>query len=249
MYIRDIKHRETKLMAEIPPVLLLNRGDLRDSSLDSSQMYMKLLMRLEHLQNLFFLERLLQRSGKVDAELLSVSFEMVSTTLIFWTNKDRLSTLRTDFEWLVCYFTSFICHHSHLESLHSSHLFDFKYCNDKDVSNILQVMAYAAPGGGILSLELLKPTFQDNHNEQNITRSKIIQQLSLLVGFLDWVGPSAPNADLCAACKTVVQRVLDQTLNGPVDTPPALDGLGWTFPTELDFNFDLLDTFDWMRPG
>ncbi|CCF43816.1 hypothetical protein CH063_13410, partial [Colletotrichum higginsianum] len=90
-----------------------------------------------------------------------------------------------------------------------------------------------------------------------LTRSSIIQKLSLLVGFLDWVSPTAPNGDLCADCKCIIQHVLDQALNGPAastssavdgDFPAALDAMDWDFSTQLDFNFDLLDTFDWLRP-
>lgn len=125
-------------------------------------------------------------------------------------------------------------------------------------------MAYAAPGGGILCLELLKPTLHGGNHPQNpkLTRSSIIQKLSLLVGFLDWVSPTAPNGDLCADCKVIIQHVLDQALNNPaaaaagasasadggVGLPAGLDSMDWDFSTQLDFNFDLLDTFDWLRP-
>lgn len=109
-------------------------------------------------------------------------------------------------------------------------------------------MAYAAPGGGILCLELLRSTFQGFHPKcTSLSRSSIVQNLSLLIGFLDWVRPSAPNGDLCADCKVVIQRVLDHNLNTTMDGGGALDTLDWGFATQLDFNFDLLDTFDWMR--
>ncbi|KAF5989657.1 hypothetical protein FBULB1_660 [Fusarium bulbicola] len=88
------------------------------------------------------------------------------------------------------------------------------------------LMAFAVPGGGILCLELLSPTFQGIHPKDNrLSRSSIIQQLSLLVGFLDWVHPSAPNGDLCASCKTVIQRVLDYHLNNmdPMSDVGSLD--------------------------
>lgn len=92
-----------------------------------------------------------------------------------------------------------------------------------------------------------------------------------MVGFLSWVTPEAPNADLCASCKVVIQHVLDHTLNnGPVLSQqdehqphqqhqqqqemnePFLSSLGDSiggFPDMegLYFNFDLMDTFDWMR--
>lgn len=139
-------------------------------------------------------------------------------------------------------------------------------------------MGFAAPAGGILSMELLKPTLPNGRHstDPRITRSSIVQKLSLLVGFLDWVNPSAPNGDLCSECKSVIQRVLDQTLitapslpesasasasesasagkqAGTADSlfaaPPEPLNLGWEdSPPQLDFNFDLLDTFDWLRP-
>lgn len=110
-------------------------------------------------------------------------------------------------------------------------------------------MAYAAPGGGILCLELLRPTFHGTHPDcPRLSRSTIIQTLSLLIGFLDWVRPSAPNADLCSDCKTIIQGVLDHNLNAPAGGTGALDTLDWEFPMQLDFNFDLLDTFGWLRP-
>jgi hypothetical protein len=64
------------------------------------------------------------------------------------------------------------------------------------------------------------------------------------------VEPSAPNSNLCHECKSVIQRVLDQTLNPvPPEGHAMPDVLDWDFSsTQLDFNFDLMDTFDWMRP-
>lgn len=121
-------------------------------------------------------------------------------------------------------------------------------------------MNYAAPGGGILCMELLRPTFAGSHHpsNSNISRSAIIQQLSLLVGFLGWVSPDAPNADLCASCRLVIQHVLDHTLNNTGPIPPQQgefqeqslgDTLGQVPDAEnLFFSFDLLDTFDWLRP-
>ncbi|KAG8410288.1 hypothetical protein J3458_018000 [Metarhizium acridum] len=108
------------------------------------------------------------------------------------------------------------------------------------------VMAYATPSGGILCMELLKPSFSGRHaRNPKITRSSIIQQLSLLIGFLDWIGPNGPNGELCANCSSVIQLVLDHTSNAPEDErwpPVRLD------TTQLDFNFELFDTFDWLRP-
>lgn len=91
-----------------------------------------------------------------------------------------------------------------------------------------------------------------------VTKSGIIQQLSLLVGFLDWVGPSAPNSDLCTSCKAVIQHVLDLAINGPPTPVPSAEAgqegeqavLDLSFEMDMGgfFNFDLLDTFDWLKP-
>lgn len=82
--------------------------------------------------------------------------------------------------------------------------------------------------------------------DPSLSRSSIIQQLSLLVGFLDWVTPSAPNGDLCTDSKTVIQRVLDHHLNSLADPGRVAEELDWGL-NQPDFNFELLDTFDWMR--
>ncbi|KAL7936414.1 N-terminal binuclear Zn cluster-containing/DNA binding domain-containing protein [Trichoderma chlorosporum] len=108
------------------------------------------------------------------------------------------------------------------------------------------VMAFATPSGGILCMELLNPTFKGSHPKNPaITRSNIIQQLSLLIGFLDWIDPSRPNGDLCATTSAVMRRVLDHVLNTANENmrwrPEAMNDM------QLDFNIELFDTFDWMK--
>lgn len=74
--------------------------------------------------------------------------------------------------------------------------------------------------------------------------------MSLLVSLLDWVNPSAPNRQLCVDCKAVIQRVLDHHLNSAVsmanDRSQPSD---WGFASMPNFNYELLDTFEWLRPG
>lgn len=147
-------------------------------------------------------------------------------------------------------------------------------------------MAYAAPAGGILCNELLHPTLPHANASRPVlpagmtmTKARIVQQLTLLVGFLDWVDPTAPNGDLCASTKAVVQHVLDYTINNSSLLGPHGPSLGGPSNNDNDnandnaaaahhhyyngfdfnnldlatdmggfFNFDLLDTFDWLRP-
>lgn len=191
-------------------------------------LYSRLLVQLEHLQNILFIERLSLRHGKVDrADIIAVSFDMVSYTLPFWTNHDRLAPMRDDCEWLVSMSPSPCA----------------------TLANSKKVMAHAAPAGGILCLELLKPTLHAGHpTNPEITRSSIIQKLSLLIGFLDWIKPSAPNSELCASCSVVIRHVLDCLLNEGAGGERVQEPREWELGASMDFNFELLDTFDWMRP-
>ncbi|OLN81845.1 hypothetical protein CCHL11_06973 [Colletotrichum chlorophyti] len=228
-----LKAKELEAVKGMPDMMHYRESDPQDPSIDYNLLHIRLLMRLEHLQNIFFIERLLHRCGCGNGrDLLSASYDMTSTTLTFWTSKDSHSVLCEDFKWL-----------------HKSKL------RRQDINNTkasTQAMAYAAPGGGILCLELLKPsvTIEANRNRgpNHITRSNIIQLLSMLVGFLTWVTHRDGAASNSGNCKAIVQRVLDQTLNVMPSGHPSADMMEWNFSAQMDFNFDLLDTFEWMRP-
>ncbi|KAF4339484.1 serine threonine kinase [Fusarium beomiforme] len=228
--IRYLKQRQLDAVAELPKCLVydlddpsdlpLPQGEIRswekdlsDPPVETNVVSLRIFIRLTHLQNMFLLERLLLQYGSPDeGDVLLVSFEMITLTLMFWMHKDRFRDIRRDMEWLL--------------------------------------MAFAVPGGGILCLELLSPTFQGKHPKDNrLSRSSIVQQLSLLVGFLDWVHPSAPNGDLCASCKTVIQRVLDYHLNNmdPITDVGSLDQFSSGLAGRLNFRFELLNTFDWLN--
>lgn len=203
------------IIAQFPACIVYRDDDTTNKAVDGPTLYSKILVRLEHLQNLFFIERLLTKEGHAPAsQMLEISMELVSLTLIFWTHQDRLHGLQGDSEWLV--------------------------------------MSYAAPAGGVLCLELLRGSGSGSGSgPATVTRSSMVQQLSLLVGFLDWVGPSAPNSDICQSVKRVVRHVLDQTLNHPAeddDQAGAAEGMGFSADMNEFFSFDLLDTFDWLRP-
>lgn len=91
-----------RTFAQIPSILHYQPSDLSDPRIDPIVLYSKLLVQLEHLQNILFIERLALRHGKVDrADIIAVSFEMVSDTLPLWTHQDRLAPMRDDCEWLV----------------------------------------------------------------------------------------------------------------------------------------------------
>lgn len=89
-------------MAEFPAFLTFKPEDIEDRKLSGPTLYAKLLIELEYLQNIFLIERLLCRvdSTSLSSELLQVSVKMVSTTLFFWTHKDKVIGLY-DLEWIV----------------------------------------------------------------------------------------------------------------------------------------------------
>jgi hypothetical protein len=67
-----------------------------------------MLIRLAHLQTMFFLERLLLLNGSLDeGNMLLLCFEMLTLTLSIWTHKDRFVAMRRNFEWLVSNATCF----------------------------------------------------------------------------------------------------------------------------------------------
>lgn len=185
------------------------------------ELFAKILIHVESLQNVFFIERLLNKAEHVtlSAALLRVSMEMLSTTLVIWTHKDRLTSLHDDSEWLA--------------------------------------LGYAAPAAGILCLDLLRPN-TDEAAEAAVSRSELIQKLSLFHGFLSWIRPFVPGKDKKTSfVRNVIRRVLDQVLapdsSRAVEQPGGGGGDFMSWGAEMgldanDFSLDLLDTFDWMRP-
>lgn len=82
-----------------------------DPDIDTKSVYARILIRLSHLQTMFFLERLLLLNGSLEeGNLLLFSFEMLTLTLTMWTHKDRFAAMRRNFEWLVSSTIHFTIH-------------------------------------------------------------------------------------------------------------------------------------------
>ncbi|EGX94297.1 Fungal transcriptional regulatory protein [Cordyceps militaris CM01] len=206
---RDLKDREYSLVAEFPTSLRYEPKDLENPNADARPLYMKIITHLEHLQNLFFIDRLLIRCGyAIRDNLLETSLSLAMLALHLWIHKEQFAgaIVQRSFEWIM--------------------------------------LSYGAPAAGILCQEVLGAG--EHSKDPNISRATIIQQLSLLVGFFDWVRPSMPNAKLCANCKTIIQQVLDQSLNMSPDEA-MLTFPEWDLLDQPDFSFELMDTFDWLR--
>lgn len=118
------------------------------------------------------------------------------------------------------------------------------------------------PSAGVLCVELSKHARQSQGTQPalNIPRSEIVQNLSLLVGFLEWIKPSAGNYQLCRRMTQIIKRILDQILNpAPASQDlAATEGNGFEntmqydpmldvgFDNDMD-NMEWLNTVDWSR--
>lgn len=116
------------------------------------------------------------------------------------------------------------------------------------------IMCYGIPSSGVVCVELLKQMKQPRGAHLRIPRSDMIQNLSLLVGFLDWVRPTAANSELCGRMSVTIKRILDQVLDPP---PMSQESRASTSESvhsvDLDFGqfeageFEWLGTVDWTQ--
>lgn len=81
------------------------------------------------------------------------------------------------------------------------------------------LMCWGIPSAGVLSVELLKQMRTPGKNNIKLPRSEIIQNLSLLIGFLEWVRPAAGNYKLCGQMSHIIKHILDQILSPPAQQP------------------------------
>lgn len=98
----ELRKREMDAMMRFPFKLQLKSADFNNPDVGGPALHAKLITRLEHLSNLFFIERLSYKGdGLYSAEMLEISLEMISLTVMFWTQQNRLEGLQGDYEWLV----------------------------------------------------------------------------------------------------------------------------------------------------
>jgi hypothetical protein len=109
-------------------------------------------------------------------------------------------------------------------------------------------MCYGMPSTGILCTELLKQVKQPTESEVTLPWSEVVQNLSLMIGFLDWIRPTAGNYKLCRRMSQVIKRVLDQILDPAVKRIAQDSEVAPTQDTTTDvLSFDDLDDFDWLN--
>ncbi|KAF4635317.1 hypothetical protein G7Y89_g2788 [Cudoniella acicularis] len=118
------------------------------------------------------------------------------------------------------------------------------------------IMCYGMPSTGILCTELLK---QIQHPDQvdptsKLSCSEVVQNLSLMIGFLEWVRPSAGNYKLCRRMAKAIKKVLDQVFEPPPqvqseqeNADPNLMHLEDAWQTDPLGDWDWLNSIDWSR--
>lgn len=128
------------------------------------------------------------------------------------------------------------------------------------------LMCFGVPSSGVLCVELLKRIKQPQETTHlpPLPRSEIVQNLSLLIGFLEWVRPAAGNYQLCGRMRQIIKRILDQILNPPpIQAPQPQSESQPLITTDVDFdtgvftsgglydegldNLDWLNSVDWSR--
>jgi hypothetical protein len=98
---RKLKTKELDLYGKLP-IHMIGAPTFDDiAGLDPHLIYSQLVIRLDHLLNLFLVERLLVKNGHSRGDLLRTSFEMVVLTMHFWTNKHRWAESQRECHWLV----------------------------------------------------------------------------------------------------------------------------------------------------
>lgn len=169
-----LRSQQLHIFNSLPRSLRLADVDVKVNLVEPHVLYTKLFIRLEHLQNLFLIEKILQKAqpGPNLDGLIQASLDIVSVTVTFWTRNDTLLGMQGDHEWFI--------------------------------------IGYALPAAVVLCRCLLQT---DSHGCFTSSISSIIQQLSLLGAFLEWLLAKVPCTDHCYRTKDVILKVLDQVLN------------------------------------
>ncbi|PNP43638.1 hypothetical protein TGAMA5MH_04610 [Trichoderma gamsii] len=116
------------------------------------------------------------------------------------------------------------------------------------------LIGYAAPAGAVLCMELVDPNPMDITVDGDLiagevySRSSIIQQLSLLVGFLNAPDLSHPNSSVASGVRSVIKKVLDYVLNPTkrLQMPMGLEGFGFISDWDGFAQFGSLDNINWF---
>lgn len=112
------------------------------------------------------------------------------------------------------------------------------------------IMCYGMPSTGILCTQLLKQTQYPEQFDPSVklSRSEVVQNLSLMVGFLEWIRPSAGNYRLCQRMAKAIKKVLDQVFEPTIEIESVTGGEADSDIMQADESWiDELNDWDWLN--
>ena len=211
---------------------------------------MLLMVRLEALYTEFILHKLVVDQDHSSRSMLIETSHLILSLLLSALNQ-RLVLVehRIDLEWSVSKESS----RPVLPGISfavRSHLTDIN----------AQLVFYAMPCASVL-LELLRQAEQplQQQHTTTISRSTLIQDLSVLISCCDWLTePDQQNYSLCKRAQSIFSRSLDRILNGPTQQQPAMPPAQAELANHFENNADvpapasqsnqamLIDEPEWM---
>ncbi|CZR67120.1 uncharacterized protein PAC_17019 [Phialocephala subalpina] len=152
------------------------------------EIYITSRIQLDVLQCGFLLQRLLVSRGLSNGQdLFDIALEMISVVLSFWSNREQLQHYNYAFDWIL--------------------------------------LSYGIPCAGILCLELLRASNLappmpasgaiPSPVPVQLSRSEVVQTLTMFIAFLNWIRPTDNNIQLCGKFKKVVKRIIDTAIDAP----------------------------------
>ncbi|CZT05217.1 uncharacterized protein RCO7_05377 [Rhynchosporium graminicola] len=189
--VNELRTRTIETFAPIPHLISATKDSLRISAQDPTPLrpvllWRPLLSRMEYLRIHFLLECLsVERGLESKKRQLEISREMVDLTLFPWLERGRGFTITKIYD---------------LDST---------------------LIVYGIPAVGIICTELLKQTRLNHTPSSCITpdiklpTAEIVQNLSHMIAFLEWIAPDAGNYKLCQHIAKVIKRVLEQVFQPP----------------------------------
>jgi hypothetical protein len=96
-----LKRRSEAIYETLPASVRFSKEDIT-ADLPSRTLFLRVSLRSRHLLNHFLFEKLLKKCGETDGQaLVDVARELMSLTLLVWTQSDRFVGYHFDYEWIV----------------------------------------------------------------------------------------------------------------------------------------------------
>jgi len=116
-------------------------------------------------------------------------------------------------------------------------------------------MGFGMPAVGVLCNALLQQVKHPEKMDFRLPCSEVVQNLSLMIGFLNWIKPKAGNYKLCRRMAIVIKRVLDQIFEPESEAQNQPVAVSMNDATLVDDwsmeglnDLDWLHSIDWTQP-